>query len=79
MTDTAAFGIASRGGGKGMCTMKIAGSGSKARPVKVVRDRTLDGLADYVRRQCATPASRDRYLARVGLSRKHGRLVVQPL
>ena len=62
-----------------MCTMMISRSVCKTKPVKVVRDRTLDGLADYVRQQCATPASRDRYLARVGLSRRHGRLVVQPL
>ena len=62
-----------------MCTMKISRSVCKKRSIKVVRDQTLDGLADYVRQQCATPASRDRYLARVGLSRRHGRLVVQPL
>jgi len=62
-----------------MCTMTISGAVCRNRTVKIVRDRTLDGLADYVRKQCATPASRDRYLARVGLSRKNGRLVVQPL
>ena len=62
-----------------MCTMTIPSSICRKKPVKIVRDRTLDGLADYVRQQCATPASRDRYLARIGLSRKNGRLVVQPL
>ena len=47
--------------------------------MKVVRDKTLDGLAAYVRAQCATPKSRDRYFASVGLSRKRGKLVVTPL
>ena len=62
-----------------MCTMMISGSVCRRKPVKYVRDKTLDGLADYVRAQCATPKSRDRYLARVGLSRRGGKLVVTPL
>ena len=62
-----------------MCTMTIPSSVCRKKPVRIVRDHALDGLADYVRQQCATPASRDRYLKRIGLSRKNGRLVVQPL
>lgn len=62
-----------------MCTMMISGSVCRRKPVRVVRDKTLDGLADYVRAQCATPKSRDRYFASVGLSRRGGKLVVTPL
>ena len=62
-----------------MCKMAVSASVCRSRPMKVVRDKTLDGLAAYVRAQCATPKSRDRYFASVGLSRKRGKLVVTPL
>ena len=51
----------------------------KASELAKILGGTLDGLAAYVRAQCATPKSRDRYFASVGLSRKRGKLVVTPL
>lgn len=62
-----------------MCTMIVSGSVCSSKPMKVVRDKTLDGLAAYVRERCATPQSSKRYLASVGLSRRRGKIHVKPL
>ena len=45
-----------------MCTMWIPGSVCRRKPVKYVRDKTLDGLPSYVKEQCATPSGRRAYL-----------------
>ena len=47
---------------------------------RVASEPVISGLAAYVRAQCATPKSRDAYLARMGLYRKaSGSLDVHPL
>ena len=58
-----------------MCTMAIPKGACRKRPVRIVRDRTLDGLPDFIRRQCATHDGARAYLASVGLQRtRDGRL-----
>ena len=43
-------------------------------------EELLDGLAEYVRKQCATPQRCARYLASVGLTRSaKGRILVTPM
>ena len=47
---------------------------------RAASEPVIAGLADYVRAQCATPKSRDAYLARMGLYRTaSGSLDVRPL
>ena len=66
--------------GGDMCTMTIPKEVCRKRPVRIVRDRTLDGLPDFIRKQCATSAGATAYLATVGLKySKGGRAVVVPL
>lgn len=63
-----------------MCTMMISGSVCKVKPIKIVRDRTLDSLPDFVRKKCATKAGARAFLASVGVRRSaSGRLNVVPL
>ena len=63
-----------------MCTMAIPKEVCKKRPVRIVRDRTLDGLPDFIRRQCATRDGAKVYLASVGLRRsRNGKLTVVPM
>ena len=63
-----------------MCTMTISGTVCKTKPVRIVRDRTLDGLPAFVRSKCATKAGARAYLASVGLQRSAGGAIrVMPL
>ena len=63
-----------------MCTMMISGSVCRRKPVKYVRDKTLDGLPAYVKEQCATPSGRRAYLASIGVKRhRNGTFSVTPL
>ena len=63
-----------------MCTMAIPKGVCRKRPVRIVRDRTLDGLPDFVRRQCATRDGAKVYLASVGLRcSRNGKLTVVPM
>lgn len=63
-----------------MCTMAISGSVCRSKPVKIVRDKTLDSLPAFIRKQCATPSGRRAYLASIGVSRTSGgKLTVTPL
>ena len=67
-------------GGSDMCTMTIPSSVCRKKPVRIDRDRTLDGLAAYVRQQCATKKSARAYLASVGVRRSaNGTIRVIPL
>ena len=69
---------------KGQTTMAAA---AMIRPYRSTKTRNraasepvISGLAAYVRAQCATPKSRDAYLARMGLYRTaSGSLDVHPL
>ena len=63
-----------------MCTMAIPKGVCRKRPVRIVRVRTLDGLPDFIRRQCATHDGARAYLASVGLQRsRNGKLIVIPM
>ncbi len=63
-----------------MCTMSIPKEVCRKRPVRIVRDRALDGLPDFIRRQCATRESAKIYLESVGLRRSgNGKLTVVPM
>ena len=63
-----------------MCEILVSKKVCRRTPVRIVRDRTLDGLAEYVRKKCATPKRCERYLASVGLTRStKGRLLVTPM
>ena len=63
-----------------MCEMIISKKVCRRTPVRIARDRALDGLAEYVRKQCATPQRCARYLASVGLTRSaKGRILVTPM
>ena len=77
------FGILPRARKRGvcdMCTMAIPKGVCRKRPVRIVRDRTLDGLPDFIRRQCATHDGARAYLASVGLQRsRNGKLTVIPM
>ena len=63
-----------------MCTMMIPSSVCRRKPVKIVRDTTLDGLPAYIKEQCATPRGRRAYLASIGIKRhRNGSFTVTPL
>lgn len=63
-----------------MCTMMIPSSVCRRKPVKIVRDTTLDGLPAYIKEQCATPRGRRAYLASIGVKRhRNGSFTVTPL
>lgn len=63
-----------------MCTMTIPASVCKRKPMKIVRDKALAGLPEFIRAQCATRNGARTYLASVGLKRsRRGELTVVPM
>lgn len=63
-----------------MCTMTIPARVCRQKPVKIIRDKALEGLPDFIRKKCSTHESAKAYFASVGLRRSgNGSLTVVPM